>query len=531
MITSIDQLFSELPDLSHEVPYKLMPNEKVISVEHCPQPRPEKPIDGDRELARIFKVDRVDEIGKNGPAVAAIAMEGSENDAGQGLFSEGHFSRDAFFAGLFMHKRYPRALEAPLVVYASLMGVKDDPDTLEEPGKWHHENWPMSHPHAQKVLKETGWKEFPTYMACDTTALAIIGLGVYCQESPEGIDFLRRTRYIGKDGKEHNLHHALKESVACLERQLDQNEEGFLSYKMTNPRAHINPTMPDSQDSMFDRKGRLPNFPGGVATAHDQGLAYDALIHAVRLFRQSGMLDEAKRLYIRAAKLRQSFFEHMWVKRGKEGFFAAGVHWLENGKIEPLEVRKAIAFFPLNSAILDPNDPEMERMAEMAVRTLFGKDMLAAGGFRSCAMGEPRYLPCGYHDGNVWQFMNVWIAQGLRRFGWHALGLVAEELTKKVIQETRMLPEYVRGGKEAAILLNERIVDTVNLDDWKYFAKLGVARADKPWTNRREQPAQQVQLWTAAANKAIDIQWAEGQLPKGYRYKPFEEEILSTVSS
>jgi hypothetical protein len=528
-VALIEAKFAALPDRRSEAgDYKVLPNEKAVNVEDTPQPKKKKPLDRKAELARMFRVKDVNEIGTNGPAVAAVAAEGSEKDAGQGLF-EGRFTRDNMLGAFLLLESHPKALMAAIMGHVEKMGVKDDPDTLEAPGKWFHEDWDMSHPQAQKLLKETGWKEFPTYMACDTTLLAIIGI---CKQFEiSGYRFLEQM-YTGKDNEKRTMFYALFESLGWLERELDKNPEGLLMYFMTNPKAHLNPTMPDSHDSMFDKAGRLPNFKLGVATSHDQGFAYDALVRAAKVLHEIGKDLVARQLERRAEELRESFLKHFWTEDSRGGFFPAGVHRQPDGSLAQLDVLKGTSFLVLNSRILDPNEPLMAERIEKAIRTMFSPELLAAGGLRSCATSEIRFREGAYHNGNVWLWINVWVAMGLRKLGYHALALVLEERTMHVVEQTGMPVEFCAGNIGNEIILNDQIVEVVNLDDWKVLAELGVASVDKPWINRVKQPAQHVQYWSLAGIDRIETYWERhGMVPQeqNYQFKRIESEIVDRL--
>ncbi len=526
----IEKLFADLPDFRDQIPQsiRIRPGEKVVHFEHCPQPKLDKSVDRDAALAKIFRVSRVDLIGTNGPAVAAVPIDSGDMSAHHNLFVEGEFTRDNTIGALFMADSHPATLESAIFGSLPHLGVGYNEATHERPGEPHHEYWPMGNKFADKILLETGWPSFPTYMAADVGSLLLQCIALRCVED---LKFLDRT-YTAKDGENRTVLYAVDEMVRCLEGHLIDNPWGFLMYRKEHPRAHINRTMPDSHDSMFDRSGRFPNFDNGVAASHDQGFAYDALVGIANLYHQLGRNADAARLLAHAEKLRASFLANMWVEDERGGYFAAGVTVMQDGELTKLDVRKAISFFVLNSGILDVSNADHRVIVEKAIRTMFSSDMLAAGGLRSCAIGEDRYREGAYHNGNVWLFKNVWVAIGLRKWRYHALALDLEERTMRAIDETCMFPEFVNGGTDPEIKLNDMIIKIVSIDDWKFMVDYGLASADKPFENMVMQPAQQIQFFTSAASVSVETYWDKhGKLPQGHVMKSLEEEIKRSIAT
>jgi hypothetical protein len=124
-------------------------------------------------------------------------------------------------------------------------------------------------------------------------------------------------------------------------------------------------------------------------------------------------------------------------------------------------------------------------------------------------------MPGSYVCDSSWPVQTFQIAEGLRNHGLHALARELDRRVVRVVEESRIYPEYVRGDEGEKIRLNERIVDTYDAAD----------RA----VNRREQPPQQIQLWTLTAYGAI--QYRRRTTPdQSITPTPFEEEILANVT-
>jgi glycogen debranching enzyme len=149
---------------------------------------------------------------------------------------------------------------------------------------------------------------------------------------------------------------------------------------------------------------------------------------------------------------------------------------------------------------------------------LFSPEMLNVSGIRTLATDEVRFRPGAYHNGSVWLWDTYYIAEGLRYHGYYGLATHLANKVHTVINVTQKFPEYVRGDDLPTPTINPRIIDV-------YDETAGR-------TNRIEQPPQEVQAWSVAADIARD--YYSGLVPEhayDARSVRLEEAILSTLDT
>ncbi len=504
--------YRTMPDLGHQAPDLqpyLRPGEKVISINHSPTPVFEKLPDYRQELARLCRVDKPENIGKNGPPMAARAAKES---AGQGLF-ECRFGRDGLIAAMDFLPEFPLLARTTLLDYATLIGMAENTAREEELGRMFHEARDENDPLAEQLAKERGWG-WPFYATIDATPLFVIALCRYATETKEGASFLEQT-YVGRDKKTYRMWQALEFSMRWIVSRVNRNQEGFLEYKPAFEGSHENQIMEDSYDSHFHEDGSLADLSQGNCATEVQGHTYDALVMAAELLEtRQDFAPETAYWRKLAAQLRGSIFKHLWVANENGGYFAVGADRDQQGYVRPLKVLKAIPFFLLNSRLFDNKQDETNRrMVDECVTTLFTPALLCAGGIRSLALGQPRFMPGAYHNGSSWLMQTFQIAQGLRRQGYATLAENLDRRVVRAVEETNLYPEYVRGGLQPEIRLNERVVYTHDpLDNRE---------------NGREQPPQQIQLWSLTAYGAI--RYRQSMEASQTAMQPIEERVLDNV--
>jgi hypothetical protein len=116
---------------------KLLPGERVERVQELeivdPPARPD-PLD---ELWRLARVERPEEVGLNGPLIAARATDGNAGEAALRLF-EIVYGRDSLVAALFVGDLFPLLREATVLCLARYQGKRYDAWREEEPGRIAH---------------------------------------------------------------------------------------------------------------------------------------------------------------------------------------------------------------------------------------------------------------------------------------------------------------------------------------------------------------------------------------------------------
>jgi glycogen debranching enzyme len=487
---------SRLPDRREQVPDLipyLLPGQRVINVEH---PRVAPPGQRDpsalRALMRLTAAARLGDIGARGPCLAALARP--ENEQVEELRQlEGVFGRDSLYMGLSLHDRYPRLLEATLVRFAELQGVRTNPASEEEPGRIVHWVLDQEDPIAKNITALNHW-EWPHYGAVDTTPMYISGTARVASYKP---DFLL-TPYTCRRGRKRTIWYSFEAALAWLERRLDSNPEGLLEFWMQQPRGISNQAWKDTPESYVRADGSYANHKQGIASVEVQSLAYDALIDAAALYRSKAgrcssereratLLQAAGKLTERAARIRRIVLDRFWLEDERGGYFALGTERDERGGLRPLAVRTSNMGHVLNSRLLEHLYPGSTARGEALIRTLFSPEMLAPAGIRTLSNREKRFLPGAYHCGTVWPWDNRYISRGLERHGYQGLSAELDRRVLRVGHDSHIFPEFVRGGGPGEPLLNERIVDI-----WE-------TRDHYSSTYRIEKLAQEIQAWSVEA--------------------------------
>jgi glycogen debranching enzyme len=447
-------------------PVKLLPGERLEAVQVLDLRDPETMPDPLDELCKLTGVDRPDEIGLNGPAVAARVTEQNAGEAALRLF-EVVFGRDSLTVALVVGDLFPRLLEATVLHLAGVQGREFDALREEEPGRIAHE--------IRDVETDGVWG-FPYYGSVDATPLFI-------RAAVRAID--RRPDFAATPvpGREASVRDSLEAAVGWLLRRLAEDDLGLLSHRRANPHGLENQVWKDSWDSMSHADGTVCNHDAPVASVEAQALAYDALIEAAGRHPTPTALLEA------AGRLERAVEKHLWVDDPDGGFYAIGVDRdPKSGAPRRLETQASNMGWLLTSRLLDRREHAGRR--RRLVDLLLSHEFLAEGGIRTLSARERRFRPRAYHNGNVWGFDTYLISLGFARRGFHD---EAQELQRRLVascRATHRLPEFVAGGEPGTELIAKRIVDVFDSCNGR--------------VNRIEQPPQEIQGWTVAAMVAIE---------------------------
>ena len=445
---------------------KLLPGERLEAVQVLDLRDPATMPDPLEELCKLTGVERPEEIGLNGPAVAARVTEQNAAEAALRLF-EVVFGRDSLTVALVVGDLFPRLLEATVVHLAGVQGREFDALREEEPGRIAHE--------IRDVETDGVWG-FPYYGSVDATPLFI-------RAAVRAID--RRPEFAAAPvpGRDASVRDSLEAAVGWLLRRLAEDDLGLLSHRRANPHGLENQVWKDSWDSMSHADGTVCNHDAPVASVEAQALAYDALIEAAVQHPTPTALLEA------AGRLERAVEKHLWVDDPEGGFYAIGVDRdPKSGAPRRLETRASNMGWLLASRLLDRQ--ELAGRRRRLVYLLLSKEFLAEGGIRTLSAREPRFRPRAYHNGNVWGFDTYLISLGFARRGFHD---EAQELQRRLVascRATHRLPEFVAGGEPGTELIAKRIVDVFDSRNGR--------------VNRIEQPPQEIQGWTVSAIVAIE---------------------------
>jgi len=396
------------------------------------------------ELCKLARVERPEEVGRNGPLIAARATDANSGEAALRLF-EIVYGRDSLMAALFVGDLFPLLREATVLYLADYQGQRYDAWHEEEPGRIAHMIW---NPNRDTNLG------YPYFGTVDATPHFISAAMHAIQARPTF---------------EGEIRDALAAAVAWLLRRLASDNLGLLSHQRVNSHGIANQVWKDSWDSMSHVDGTVANHTAPVASLEAQALAYDALVEV-------GELHAADRLA-------RSVEKHFWLG----DFYAIGVDRdPASGAPRPLSTRASNMGWLLRSRLLDGREDRQRRIVEL----LFSDEFLAESGVRTLSNREVRFRSRSYHNGTVWPHDNYLISLGLEQRGFVD---EAQELRRRLAsfcRATHRFPEFVGGGGPDEAPFTKRIVDVYDTIN------------DRP--NRIEQPPQEIVCWTVAAMVAVE---------------------------
>lgn len=480
--------------------FRLLPGEKLLHVKSFEATKPKDKPSSLREFYRLTSATNDSEVGVNGPAVAALAVEGNGSiPEHQGLYSV-VFGRDSLRVAIDLARHYPRLARTTVCALAELQGTSYYTPREEEPGRIIHEARNPDDPIAIALTEQLGW-EWPYYGSVDATPEFIRTLSAYCNLSDENRGILFH-HYTDKDGNGRIIADALTAAVNWMTRRMDQNPEGLLEYKAAFPHSIENQVWKDSWDAYHHSDGTLANHNQGIASIEVQTVSHEALLDAADLYEFTlNRKDEAYALRERAAKLNRTILDKFWTD-DKGGYFILGTDRDDNGTLRQLKVRTSNMGHVLNSRIIEGDDEEHVRKRTAILDQLLSPELLCISGIRTLASDEYRFREGAYHNGSVWIWDTHHIAKGARRHKKDVrFAEFADDLDRRILEVANVIggfPEYVRGGDEIAI--NTTIVDVRDGNNGDRI-------------NRVEQPPQEVQAWTVAAILATKRRRSERGLP------------------
>ena len=465
--------------------FKLLQGEAIRRVtEHPPRQHSDYHPSSIREMLRLTRATSPNDIGKAGPAIAALSRNVDNNETPAHLrLYETIFGRDSLRVAIDLISSYPQLARSTTLELAKLQGLEDNISREEELGRIVHEVRDANDPIALELTKTRGWG-WPYYATVDATPEFIRTLTAYIQRSEENRAFLSET-YVDLHGNEQTMSRALELALLWVNRRLSSNEEGILEYQTPLEFGAENQVWKDSWDAYHHADGTLANHKRGIASIEVQVTAYDALIDAAELYED--ILDgheRAEQLRIQARNLRQAIFKHFWTDE-KGGYFVLGTDRDESGQLRQMKIRTSNMGHTLNSRLLKGDEPEVVKMREAVVHHILSPTMLNVSGIRTLASDEIRFRAGAYQNGSVWLWDTHHIAKGLRRLGYR---VEADDLDRRilnVVNYTHMFPEYVRGDTAPYPAINTQTIvvwDSINNRE-----------------NVVEQPPQEVQAWTVAA--------------------------------
>ena len=277
------------------------------------------------------------------------------------------FGRDSLWAARMLVPFDPGLAVSTLRVLARRQGVRDDPETEEQPGKILHEVRP-------DTLDLGGQKLPPLYYgSVDATPLFVCTLA--------------DAHAWGADAEE--VRSLLPAARACLEWVLSQSREsGWLTYIDHTGVGLANQGWKDSHDSVPFADGRLAEPP--ISLSEVQAYAYEAAVRGGALLAAYGE-EPVAGLDDWAADLRRRFATSFWVDTDEGGHVAIALdkdghradaltsnigHLLGTGLLDPAatdRVASLLADPRLDSGFglrtLSTDSPRFSRLSSTAVRS------------------------------------------------------------------------------------------------------------------------------------------------------------------
>jgi glycogen debranching enzyme len=326
------------------------------------------------------------------------------------------FGRDSLIAAYEAMPFHQELARATLKALAELQADEWDNWRDAEPGKILHEL-------RRGILAGTGRiPHTPYYGAHDSTALWLIVLDEYERWSADAA-FVR------------SLEPNFSAALAWLEGPADLDGDGYVEFRKrsSSDMALDNHCWRDSSDSMLFADGRQAEPP--IATADQQGYAYDARLRAARLLRVVwGDEDKAAQLEQDAAALKARFNRDFWSSARRHFVLALDA---EKQQVDALTSDLGHLLW---SGIVD------ERRAAATARRLLGNDLFSGWGIRSMSASDAGYNPLAYHGGTVWPHNTALVAAGLRRYGFdEEAATVGSALLDAAGAFSHQLPEVFAG--------------------------------------------------------------------------------------
>ena len=308
------------------------------------------------------------------------------------------FGRDSLIISLQTAIVHPEFARGALRVLARWQATERDDYRDAEPGKIHHElrRGELAH---FKLIPHT-----PYYGTADATPLYLITL---------------HSAWMCTGDRTLLTEH-LDTAERCLEwidRYGDRDGDGFQEYQTRSPVGYENQGWKDSGDAVMNVDGSLVKGPKALCEL--QGYVYDAWLRMAQIYEALDNDDRAAKLRRKADALFEKFNETFWNET--EGFYAYAL----DGEKRPV---LSIASNPgqcLWSGIVPP-----DRARRVADR-LMKPDMWSGWGIRTLSADHKSFNPYNYQTGAVWPHDNGFIAQGMKRYGFHdETCRIAEAITR-----------------------------------------------------------------------------------------------------
>lgn len=296
------------------------------------------------------------------------------------------FGRDSLIIGHMTVQDYPNIARGILQYLADHQGQKNDPITLEQPGKILHE---------ERIgeFTNTGHTPHrPYYGTVDATPLFIWLCGEYLKATGD-------LAFVGA------LMPHIEAALHWMLHDADPDGDGFLEY-IPDPNGGIkNQVWKDSGDSVFFENGEEPDPTQPIAIVEVQGYAYAAYNAAAEIYQSLGQQAQSEVYRTLAKDLQNKFQQHFYWPEA--GYYAHGL----DGEKRQMRVLVSNAAHTLWTGIIP------ETHAPEVAHTVFTSGLWSGWGIRTLAEGSVRYNPVSYHNGSVWPHDTALAALGMWKYG------------------------------------------------------------------------------------------------------------------
>ncbi len=291
------------------------------------------------------------------------------------------FGRDSAIVGWQMLPFRPDLSKQCIEILAAYQGTAIDDFRAERPGKIMHEL------RLGELARLNQIPHTPYYGTVDATALWLMLVARYFEWTGDS------------------------EFVQCLWPKItlalgwldDASQSGFITYKRESPEGLENQGWKDSGDSVCHASGVLANPP--IALCEAQGYDYAARTAVADMAQQLGQGEVAAAQRLKAADLKNRFFQKFWMEEVKFPALAL------DGDGRQVTAISSNAGHCLWSGILDGDS------ADHVADRLLAKEIDSGWGLRTLSTAASYYNPISYHNGSVWPHDNAIIIEGLRKIG------------------------------------------------------------------------------------------------------------------
>jgi glycogen debranching enzyme len=324
------------------------------------------------------------------------------------------FGRDSLVISLQTSIVHPEFALGALRVLAKWQATERDDYRDAEPGKIHHElrRGELAH---FKLIPHT-----PYYGTADATPLYLIALhSAWMCTGDRSI----LSEHIG----------TAERCLDWIDKYGDRDGDGFQEYQTRSPVGYDNQGWKDSGEAVIYPDGS--NVKAPKALCELQGYVYDAWLRMAQVYDALGQKERAATLRSKAGALFDKFNAAFWNE--DIGYYAFA---LDGDKKQVL----SIASNPgqcLWSGIVPPD--RARRVAERLMRS----DMWSGWGVRTLSADHKSFNPHHYQIGSVWPHDNGFIAQGMKRYGFHdEASRIAKAVTRAAeFFEMDQIPELYAG--------------------------------------------------------------------------------------